>query len=234
MISEKEMRSAAKEVVTVLGLVDENKEDIVITKATTLKELKKIIDDVINEKLITKDDTLSDETQAVIDAMTSKPGKKNAKPGPEPEEEEDDEDDDPDDEDDDPDDEGEHAKKIANKLHKELADKKINTTKGMDVPTEDDEDDVEKVKKTSPAKKGKKIEKKKGVTRAICICRAMQSVPSKGKTIDEVAAIADKEYVKAGGTSNVTQTVHHIKVFIPAGLECGIFTVEGDKVFPVS
>jgi hypothetical protein len=214
MINDKELRSAAKELVSVLGLVDENKEDIVITKTTTPSALKKIINDVINAKLIAPTDELSDETQEVVIAMTPKKGKK-AKD----------------------EDEEETPKQTAERLHKEnIANAKINTVKGMDDLDEEEDDkeeEEEEVKKPAPAKKGKKAEKKKvTVTRSACICKVMNSVPAKGKTIDELALLADTAYTKAGGTSNVKQTVHHIKVLIPAAVEWGIITVDGNKILP--
>jgi len=85
-----ELRSAAKELVETLGLVDENKDDIVITNKMKAPELEAIIKDAVNEPgLITPDDEFTEETLEIIEEYKEKPkstGKK--KPAPVKEEEE--------------------------------------------------------------------------------------------------------------------------------------------------
>ena len=49
---------------------------------------------------------------------------------------------------------------------------------------------------------------------------------------NDVAEIADIAYTKAGGTSNLKQTTHHLKVLLPAAVEWGVLTVDGDTIFP--
>ena len=87
-----ELRSAAKELVETLGLVDENKDDIVITNKMKAPELEAIIKDAVNEPgLITPDDEFTEETLEIIEEYKEKPkstGKK--KPAPVKEEEEED------------------------------------------------------------------------------------------------------------------------------------------------
>ena len=87
-----ELRSAAKELVETLGLVDENKDDIVITNKMKAPELEAIIKDTVNEPgLITPDDEFTEETLEIIEEYKEKPkptGKK--KPAPVKEEEEED------------------------------------------------------------------------------------------------------------------------------------------------
>jgi hypothetical protein len=224
MTNDKELRSAAKELITVLGLVDENKEDIVIKKTTSIKEIKKIINDVITEKLIAPTDELSEETKAVLESMTEKT-----------------------------------PKQIADKLHKEnIANAKPNSIKGMDNPEEDekesddeeeiedenkeeieDDDEVPEKKKpaktthakTAPAKKERKLEGNAMKTRISCICAVLSSIPSRGRTLNELVIVADKDFGKAGGESNFDQTMRYFRVLIPAAIEWKIISKSDDKYF---
>ena len=69
-----ELRSAAKELVETLGLVDENKDDIVITNKMKEPELVAIIKDAVNEPgLITPDDEFTEETLEIIEEYKDKP-----------------------------------------------------------------------------------------------------------------------------------------------------------------
>jgi hypothetical protein len=79
MSDSRSLRAAAKELVEVLGLVDKNKKDIVITKATPDKDVLKIIKDAL-PLIDPKQDEFSDETQEVIDELSE--------PAEEPEEDE--------------------------------------------------------------------------------------------------------------------------------------------------
>lgn len=79
-------------------------------------------------------------------------------------------------------------------------------------------------KKASSAKKSKK--------RIDCLCDALKGLPKSGKTAEEIAKAADAEYVKAGGESNVNQTVHHLAVILPVVRIFGHVTVDGDKIKP--
>jgi hypothetical protein len=94
---------------------------------------------------------------------------------------------------------------------------------------EPEENGEEEVK--PKAKKGSKATKK-SASKTVCICLALSSVPKKGKTVDEIAAIADEKYVKAGGDSNIKQTTHHTKVLLPAAVEWGIVSMEGKTILP--
>ena len=67
-----ELRSAAKELVETLGLVDENKDDIVINNKMKAPELEAIIKDAVNEPgLITPDDEFTKETLEVIEEYST-------------------------------------------------------------------------------------------------------------------------------------------------------------------
>ena len=70
MSDSKELRVAAKELVDVLGLVDKNKKDIVITKAMDDDDVLKIINDAL-PLIDPKQDTFSEETQEVIDKLNA-------------------------------------------------------------------------------------------------------------------------------------------------------------------
>jgi len=75
MVSQKEMRLAAKEMIKVLGLVDDDKEPLVVSKDATVKELQKLIEDAI-PLIDPKTDKFSEETDAVIAEFTEKKAKK--------------------------------------------------------------------------------------------------------------------------------------------------------------
>ena len=65
-------------------------------------------------------------------------------------------------------------------------------------------------KEKTPAK-----EKTKSVTRTDCFCTALLAIDKKGKSIDAIAEEIDKAYVKGGGESNLKQTLHMVKVYLP-------------------
>lgn len=75
MVSQKEMRLAAKEMIKVLGLVDDDKEPLVVSKDATVKELQKLIEDAI-PLIDPKTDKFSEETDAVIAEFSEKKAKK--------------------------------------------------------------------------------------------------------------------------------------------------------------
>lgn len=81
MSTTKELKSAAEELIEVLGLVDDKKKPIIITKKTTDEEMVNLIKEAAAEVL--PDDEISDETRTVIDELMSSP-KKKAVPAPAP------------------------------------------------------------------------------------------------------------------------------------------------------
>jgi hypothetical protein len=87
----KQLKSAAEELIEVLGLVDDvTKKEIVITKKTSDEEMIMLIKEAAGE--ITPEDDITEETRSTIDELLAKPkpaakGKKVAEPEPEEEEE---------------------------------------------------------------------------------------------------------------------------------------------------
>lgn len=142
MVSQKEMRLAAKEMIKVLGLVDDDKEPLVVSKDATVKELQKLIEDAI-PLIDPKTDKFSEETDAVIAEFSEKKAKKPqryeapAEDDDEPEADETEKDDADDDDDDKP--EEKPAKKEKPAAKKPAKD--------------DDDDDDDKPEEKKPAKK---------------------------------------------------------------------------------
>lgn len=87
-----------------------------------------------------------------------------------------------------------------------------------------------------PAKTTEKAVKAEKVTiarlsRGVFIYKALKEISPKGKTITELAEIANSAFVKAGGDDNAKQTLHHIKVLMPAAIAWGVVSVKGDLYF---
>lgn len=104
-------------------------------------------------------------------------------------------------------------------------------------------DEPKGAKKDSSEKKptdGKKPAKKSGESkktkkRIDCICDVIKSLPKSGLTVDEASERANKDYIKAGGDDNLKQTVHHLRVILPAVLGLGCATMNDDgKLMPAS
>jgi hypothetical protein len=90
----KQLKSAAEELIEVLGLVDETtKKEIIITKKTPDEDIIELIKEAAGE--INPDDDISDETRSVIEELVNNskkavvPGKGKKEPEPELEEDED-------------------------------------------------------------------------------------------------------------------------------------------------
>ncbi len=145
MVSQKQMRIAAKEMVEVLGLVDDDKEPLVVSKDATVKELQKLIEDAI-PLIDPKVDKFSEETDAVIAEYSpkEKPSKKPARYEAPAE----DDDDAPEADDDDDEEEEEPEEKPAKKPAKRPA--------KAPVKEEDDDDDDEPEEKKEEKKPAKK------------------------------------------------------------------------------
>lgn len=162
MISEKALRIAAKELVEVMELVDDDKEPIVITKDMDVEELTKLVKEAIPE-IKPKENKFTDATQAVIDELSEEEPAPKKKAKPVVDDEDDDEPAPPkkkakpavDDEDDD-DDEPLPPKKKAPPVEDD-DDEPVVVKKKKPVVTEDDDDD-EPVK---PAKKAPKEKKER-------------------------------------------------------------------------
>lgn len=75
--------------------------------------------------------------------------------------------------------------------------------------------------KPEPTKATPKPAKKKKSTRTIIVCDVLRKLPQP-TTIEDAAKTVDTGFVKAGGNSNVKQTIHLIKVLLPAAVEWGI------------
>ena len=89
-------------------------------------------------------------------------------------------------------------------------------------------------KATGKKTAGKKASKKKSTSkkRIDCICDAICKLPKSGKSKNQIAKQADEAYVKAGGSTNVKQTLHHLQVILPALINFGIVKQDGDKLTP--
>lgn len=196
MSTEKALRAAAKEMQDVMGL-----EPAIDVKAK-LPLLTEQITEAISQ--IQKGDEFSASTQAVIDEINT------------PEEVEDEE--------------------------EEIA--VVPKRKAKPVPVEEEDEEEEEV----PAPKKKRVKKlalaeedevakpatKKanpfkgtketlGTTRMIEVAKAVQSIKG-SQSIDAIAAVANKNFVKAGGPDNVKQSKGIIKGFLSAAIEWGIVT----------
>jgi DNA-binding transcriptional regulator YiaG len=91
-------------------------------------------------------------------------------------------------------------------------------------------------KKTTRSKAKKKApatEKAGKPTRMDCACDELKALRAKtGKTIDELAAQLNAAYVEAGGKDNLKQSLHLLRVILPAAENFGIVRREGDTVYP--
>jgi hypothetical protein len=83
-------------------------------------------------------------------------------------------------------------------------------------------------KTAAPTKAAVKT-KKPADTRMALACRQLQAVKTFTE-ITEVAEATNAAYVKSGGADNMKQTVHLIKVLLPAAVEWGVVERDGDKV----
>lgn len=115
-----------------------------------------------------------------------------------------------------------------------------------DEEEDDDEDDEEEEeekpskkkkssKKSDKKKKGKKKpepKKVKGKKRIECICDALKKLSKKGKTAEDIAEVANKDFVKEGGNDNVKQTAHTIRVILPTLINFELVSVKKGKIFP--
>jgi outer membrane biosynthesis protein TonB len=89
----------------------------------------------------------------------------------------------------------------------EVEEKPVKSKKEKAAPAEKP---AKEKKEKAPAK-----EKSKSVTRTDCFCNALLAIDKKGKSIDDIAEEIDEAYVKGGGKSNLKQTLHMIKVYLP-------------------
>lgn len=87
-------------------------------------------------------------------------------------------------------------------------------------------------KDTAKKSSSKKPSSKKGKKRLDCLCDALRKLPKSGKTLEDVAANANDDYIKAGGDDNAKQSLHHLMVILPALVAFDIVKVEDGKVFP--
>ena len=83
--------------------------------------------------------------------------------------------------------------------------------------------------KGKAAPKAKATPKKKRMT---CLCEALQKLPKKGKTFDEVATVANDAFAQAGGKDNHAQTLHTLKVVLPIVKHFEIVSVKKGHIFP--
>lgn len=82
----KQLRKAAEEMITVMGLVDDDKNELTIPAKATDEDIEAVITGAI-KYIDPKEDEFTPETQAVIDALKpAKKGKKTPAPTPEPDE----------------------------------------------------------------------------------------------------------------------------------------------------
>jgi len=106
--------------------------------------------------------------------------------------------------------------------------KKVTTPAKKAAPVEDEDEEEEK-----PKKKGLPsfvpTKQTIGTSRMIECAKAMQTIKG-SQTIDVIADLADKRFIKAGGTSNVKQSKNIIKVLLPAAEEWGIVTNKDGKL----
>lgn len=95
-------------------------------------------------------------------------------------------------------------------------------------PVEEEEEEEEE--ETKPVKKGVAAKAKTpfvstketlGTTRMIEVAKAMQSIKG-AQSIDAIATLANKSFMKAGGKDNDKQSKNIIKVLLPAAIEWGV------------
>jgi len=85
--------------------------------------------------------------------------------------------------------------------------------------------------KTGKSKaKAKKTPSKKRVN---FICEILKNLPKSGKSREQIAEQANKAYVKAEGSDNEKQTMHHLLVVLPVAIDFGVVTMKDGNVIPV-
>jgi hypothetical protein len=75
----------------------------------------------------------------------------------------------------------------------------------------------------------KKTPKKKRIN---FICDVLKGLPKSGKTKDQIAKQANQAFVKAEGTDNEAQTLHHLNVILPAVIDLNVVVMKDDKILP--
>lgn len=187
MLTEKELRTAAKEMNQVLGL-----DPIIDPKQGTkdlATEIKEVAETKKPEPLIKPGDKFTPATQRVIDILIGKIEDN----GNDAEPEED------------------APRAVAEKIHKKnIGDRKVNTIKGQDVPDEDAPEpetpnEADPVVAESKPKKAPKAPKKEGVRTKKAVIEAMIAT-KKGATIEEMAQAMVDEDVDADYAKNLVVT----------------------------
>ena len=212
MATEKALRAAATELSEVLGL------EPAINAKAKLSILTKEVEEavgLINPKEGDSADKFTEETLEVINEINPdlfpaeeeeevKPVKKGitkkAAPVEEPEEEEEEE-------------EVKPVKKVVKKA----------------APAEEEDEAPEEEEETKPVKKGEgkkatpfaSTKETLGTTRMIEVAKVMQSIKG-SQSIDALATLADKNFMKAGGKTNVKQSKNIIKVLLSAAIEWSV------------
>jgi hypothetical protein len=90
-------------------------------------------------------------------------------------------------------------------------------------------------KKDKPAKQQKASGEKtktKSKKRIDCLTDALKKLPKAGHTLENIAKIANDEYVKSGGEDNLKQTLHHLQVVLPVAVNLGYVSVNDGKLIP--
>ena len=106
--------------------------------------------------------------------------------------------------------------------------KKVTTPAKKAAPVEEDENEP------VPSKKGKlpnfvPTKETLGTNRGIEVAKVMQAIKG-AQTIDELANLADKNFVKKGGSSNLKQAKNIIKNLLQVAEEWGIIAVKNGKI----